>query len=178
MAGNQALLEAIYQIFAGGHVPAPTARGAGGLGWRLDRAAAADPQNAWQNLFTIAGGYIAITGLIGVRTVIQAGGASTMQFRHSVGPTVFDAGTLAITGDAVGTIYVLTGDTTDPIVSGVAGAAVMFGKLVATSTTYGGRPLFIVGPGTIDVIMTAAAGTGSTQYILTYIPLSDAVTVV
>jgi hypothetical protein len=101
-----------------------------------------------------------------------------MQFRHSVGPTVLDAGTLAITADAVDTIYLLTGDTTDPIVSGAAGAAVMGGKLVATSATYGATPLFIVGAGTIDVTMTAVAGTGSTRYVLTYIPLDDEVTVV
>jgi hypothetical protein len=178
MADKQGTIDAIYQLLTGGAVPGAATRTVGGLGYRIGRAAAADPQNVWQNLFTIAGGVIAITGLVGVRTVIQAGGASTMQFRHSVGPTVLDAGTAAITGDAIGTIYVLTGDTTDPIQVGAAGVAVMGGKIVATSTTYGCVPLFIVGAGTIDVTMTAAAGTGSTRYILTYIPLDDAVTVV
>ncbi len=178
MAANQATVDAIYQILTGGAVPGATARAAGSLGFRVTRAAAADPQNVWQNLFTIAGGLIAITGLIGLRTVIQAGGASTMQFRHSVGPTVLDAGTLAVTGQAVNTIYVLTGDTTDPITSGAAGIATMASKVVATSTTYGAPVLFIVGAGTIDVTMTAAAGTGSTGYTLTYIPLDDAATVV
>lgn len=178
MATNQALVEALYQILGTGCVPSATTRSAAGIGFRVNRAAAADPQNVWESLFTIAGGLIAITGLYGVRTVIQAGGASTMQFRHSVGPTVLDAGTAAITADAVDTIYALTGDTTDPIQVGAAGAAVMGGKLVATSATYGATPLFIVGAGTIDVTMTAVAGTGSTRYVLTYIPLDDEVTVV
>lgn len=178
MATNQALVEVIYQLLAGGTVPGATTRGAAGLGLRINRATAADPQNVWQNLFTIAGGTIAITSLIGVRTIIQAGGASTMQFRHSVGPTVMDSGAAVITGNAVGTIYVLTGDIGDPVQVGAAGAAVGAGKVVATSGSYGVLPLIIVGAGTIDVIMTAAAGTGSTRYILTYIPLDDAVTVV
>jgi len=178
MAIGEAKLNAILQLLGTGSVPSASTRFAGGIGYRVNRAAAADPQNVWESLFTIAGGLIAITGLYGVRTVIQAGGASTMQFRHSVGPTVLDAGTLAITADAVDTIYLLTGDTTDPIVSGAAGAAVMGGKLVATSATYGATPLFIVGAGTIDVTMTAVAGTGSTRYVLTYIPLDDEVTVV
>jgi len=178
MATNPALMEALYQILCGGHVPAGAARGAGSLGWRKDKAAAADPQNVWQTLYTIASGYIIITGLFGIRTVIQAGGASTMQFRwdDGVAPTVLDAGTLAVTGHAVGTLYSLTGDVTDPIQAGAGGVPINLGKIVATSLTYSGGVL--VGAGTIDVTMTAAAGTGSTQYILTYIPLSDAVTVV
>lgn len=179
---DQAVINAIYALLRGSGVLDGYGGEAtwtlSGMGLRTPRAAAADPQNVWQNLFTIAGGLIAITGLIGVRTVIQAGGASTMQWRHSVGPTVFDAGTAAITGDAVNTIYVLTGDTTDPIQVGAAGAAVMGGKVVATSTTYGAASLFIVGAGTIDVTMTAAAGTGSTRYILLWHPIDAAATVV
>lgn len=136
----------------------------------VERAAQADPQNVWETIFTVTGGLIRVLSLIGVRTVIQAGGASTMQFRHSVGPTVWDAGTLAITGHAVNTIYLATGDTTDPIQAGVAGVTVMTGKVVATSTTYGANGLFVVGAGNIQVTMTAAAGTGSTRYILRYIP--------
>jgi len=180
----KALLDAIYsQLFGGGVISSGLYGGTsslvpGGMGLRTTRAAAADPQNVWQNLFTVAGGLIAITGLIGVRTVIQAGGASTMQLRHSVGPTVFDAGTAAITGDAVDTIYVLTGDATDPIQVGAAGVAVMSAKVVATSTRYGSLPLIIVGAGTIDVTMTAAAGTGSTRYVLLWTPIDAAATVV
>jgi hypothetical protein len=178
MATNQALVEAIYQILAGGAVPGTAARGAGALGWRVDRDAAADPQNVWQNLFTIAGGIIAVTSLIGVRTIIQANGASTMQFRHSVGPTVLDNGTAVITADAVNTLYIHNGDGGDSIQVGVAGVGVSMAKNVAISAQYGSFPLAVLMAGTIAVTMTAGAGTGSTRYILTYIPLGDAVTVV
>jgi len=140
-----------------------------GLGIKVYRAAAADPQNAWQTIFTITGGLVLLTNLIGVRTVIQAGGASTMQFRHSVGPTILDAGTLAITGHAVGTIYLLDGDFADPILSGVAGVA------IETSNKYAGifGAGIVLGAGTIQVTMTAVAGTGSTRYLCTYIPFDQ-----
>ncbi len=175
---KQGTIDAIYQILTGGTIPDASTRWAGSLGCRVNRAAAADPQNVWQAIFTIAGGTIAVTGLFGVRTVDQAGGASTMQFRHSVGPTVLDSGAAAITGDPADTIYVLTGDTNDPVQVGIGGAVPIAGRVVATSFTYGSLPLFIAGAGDIEVTMTAAAGTGSTRYILTYIPLDDGVTVV
>ncbi len=144
----------------------------GGLGIPVRRVAAADPQNAWQSIFAIQGTII-VRALIGIRTVIQAGGASTMQFRHSVGPTVLDAGTLSVAAHAVGALYNLSGDTTDPIRAGVAGAAAMMGRVVATSTTYGALGLFVLTGGNIQVTMTAAAGTGSTGYVLIYVPVSE-----
>lgn len=151
---------------------------AAGLGIQKSRAAAADPQNAWLTLFTITG-FVAVTSLVGIRTVIQAGGATTMQYRHSVGPTVLDAGTAAPTADDVDTIYALTGDVTDPISIGVVGAPVVAGKVVATSSTYSSpHILFYAGAGNIQVIFTAAAGTGSTKYYITYIPVSANATIV
>ncbi len=149
------------------------------LGVQVDRVAAADPQNVWQNIFTVAGGWVLVKMLWGIRTVIQAGGASTMQLRHSVGPTVLDAGTLSVAADDVGTLYWCTGDATDPLVSGIVGAPIMSGKIVATSTRYGGGGCYyLMYTGTIQVTMTAAAGTGSTEYHLIYLPLSVGATVV
>lgn len=182
MATNQALIEAIYQLLTYGGSLHPSTRYAGPYGLRVDRAAAADDQNVTTAIFTIAGGKILITGLWGVRTVIQAGGASNMSWAHSVGPTALCAAT-AITGNPVGTLYSLQGDPLDLILisvgTGVADTfpAVQVGKLVVTSPSYNGA-LFAVGAGNITVLHTAAAGTGSTRYILTYIPLGDGVTVV
>jgi len=183
MATNPALVEAIYQILCGGAVPpSGGARSAGPYGLRVDRAAAADDQNVTTAIFTIAGGEILITGLWGVRTVIQAAGASNMSWAHSVGPTALCAAT-AVTGDTVGTLYSLQGDPADAILisagTGVADTfpAVQVGKLVVTSPQYNGA-LFMVGAGNITVLHTAAAGTGSTRYFMTYVPLADGVTVV
>ena len=147
------------------------------FGIQIDRPAAADPQNVWLPLFTIAGGIVRVFGLIGVRTVIQAAGASTMQFRHSVGTTVLDNGTLAITGDTVGTIYYCTGDLGDVIIRGLGGIYVPTGKQVATAAVYAGEG-WIMSAGTLDVRMTAAAGTGSTRYVVWYLPIDIGATIV
>lgn len=173
---DKATNDAIYHLLTCGVPPGAADYGAGALGVRVTRAAAADPQNVWVAIFTITG-VIAVTSLTGIRTVIQAGGASNMQFRHTVGPTNICAAA-AITGNAVGTFYLITGDFTDPVQVGAAGIPLMFGKVVATSTTYGCLPLFICGAGDIEVTCTAGAGTGSTGYSLTYIPLLETSTVV
>ena len=149
----------------------------GVLGTNVVRAAAADPQNVQQTIFTIAGGVVLVTGLVGVRTVIQAGGASNIQFRHSVGATVLNVLT-AITGDTVGTIYTITGNVNDNALIGVGGIPVqggMFGSQAGVSQQQPGLYFFT---GNIQVLMTAAAGTGSTSYILTYVPISTGATVV
>ena len=138
----------------------------GGLGIRVQRAPAADPQAVFLPIFQITG-LVLITSLIGVRTVAQAGGASTMQLEHSVGPTVLDAGALSIAADTIGTIYFLDGDVADSIVKGLGGNAIT-GDIL---NVYPHKVL--VGAGTINVTMTAAAGTGSTAYVLTYIPISE-----
>lgn len=152
-------------------------RAGGRLGTPVDRAAAADPQNVWLPIFTIAGGLVLITSLVGVRTIIQAGGASNMQLRHSVGPTVLCAAT-AITGNAVATIYDITGIAADNLIIGAAGVPITGG--LAGSVGGGGNSIdgIKVGAGTIDVTMTAVAGTGSTRYVCHYIPIDSGATVV
>ncbi len=150
----------------------------GSLGTNVYRAAAADPQNVQQTLFTVAGGLVLVTGFYGVRTVIQAGGASTIQFRFSVGPTVLDSGATVITADAVGTIYSITGNVNDPALQGIAGLPI-FGSMMGSQTVGSVQQKGIVLPaGNIQVIMTAAAGTGSTRYVLSYIPIDIAANVV
>jgi hypothetical protein len=89
-----------------------------------------------------------------------------------------DTGAAIITANAVNTLYIHNGDPGDAIQVGVAGVGVSMAKNVAVSGQYGSFPLAILMAGNIQVTMTAAAGTGSTRYILTYIPLGDAVTVV
>jgi hypothetical protein len=142
----------------------------GGFGIRITRAPAADPQAVFQSIFQITG-LVAVTSLVGVRSIAQAGGASTMQFEHSVGPTILDLGTLSVAADTIGTIYCLDGDVGDAITKGLGGILIPGNVIDALSTK------FIVGAGTIDVTMTAAGGTGSTGYSITYIPLEDSATI-
>lgn len=145
------------------------------LGIRVPRAAAADDVNTWTTIYTVTG-TILLTLLLGVRTVNQGGAvADTMQFRHSVGPTVLDVGTLSILGDLVGNMYNLCGSFADPIGSCGAGAAALpimggvAGGIVATGT---GTSAIIMGAGNIQVIHTNVAHTGSSRYVLFYIPVT------
>jgi len=186
MATNQALVEAIYALLKG---TAPLDGFGGGsfntfnMGFRIPRAAAVDDQNVTTPIFTIAGGPIFLISLMSIRTVIQAGGASNIQFVHSVGPTNLHLAT-ACTGDGVGTVSVIAGDAGDALVigagTGVANtfAALDPGRLVATSLQYGGAPLRILPVGNITVIHTAAAGTGSSRYVMFWLPIDAASTVV
>lgn len=147
------------------------------LGIRVARAAAVDvPNTVWTNIFSIAGGLVLVTSLIGVRTVVQAGGASNMQFRHSVGATVLCAAT-AVAANAVGTIYTITGNFADAITLGAAGVPILggiAGGLLATGNQgYG----ILMGVGNIQVSFSAAGHTGSTRYVLTYIQVDDGASV-
>jgi hypothetical protein len=155
-----------------------TNRGVSGvLGTNVVRAAAADPQAAQQTIFTIAGGAVLVTGLYGIRTVIQAGGASNMQFRHSIGPTVLNVLT-AITGNDVNTIYTITGNPNDAIQIGVVGAPVQGGMFGSQAVVSQQNPGIVMFTGNLQVFMSAAAGTGSTSYILSYVPLTPGSSVV
>jgi hypothetical protein len=188
MATNQALVEAIYAILSGSGLISSGLGGQsylvpGGKGLRISRPAAVDDQNVVTPIFTIAGGPIYLTGLMSIRTVIQAGGASNLQFAHATGPTNLHLAT-ACTGDGVGTVSILAGDPGDALVIGAGTgvvntfAALDPGRLVATSLQYGGEPFRVLGVGNITVIHTAAAGTGSSRYVMFWIPIDPLSTVV
>ena len=78
----------------------------------------------------------------------------------------------------------VAGDNGDALVVGAGtGVANTFtpldpGRLVATSLQYGGAPLRILPVGNITVIHTAAAGTGSSRYVLLWAPIDGASSVV
>jgi hypothetical protein len=185
---KQGTIDAIYALLAGSgtftnafggtSTPVPA-----GLGVRTSRGAAAD-LTAATAIFTIAGGPIFLTGLLGIRTVIQGGGASNISFEHSNGPTVLSAATATSATDPVGQVYCLAGDNGDALVmSAGAGVANSFipldpGRLVATSLQYGGAPLRMLGIGNITVRLSAAAPTGSTRYVMFWIPVDALSTVV
>lgn len=184
MATNQALVEAIYQILAGGAVPGATTRGAGGLGLRLDRAAVADVVGP-ANLFTIAGGHILLTGFYGVVTQIRsAGGGATQAIDWSVGALALHQPPAPILGNAtVGTIFTITGDILDPLIVAVGTGVVNTSPPIVggmKGSGLGGIQQFglVLGAGSIRVTHSGVGATGATRYWITYIPLNDAVTVV
>lgn len=138
------------------------------LGVKVDRATATIPATTDQTLFTVTGGRIIVTSLIGeVTTIIQAQ-ANAMKLKSvpTTGTSKDISGTLDINGFEVGALVSLDGTALTTALNGAnAGAALAM------------RPQGIVVPiGSIKV-NTAATNTGAMKWSLTYIPYDDGVSV-
>lgn len=138
-------------------------------GVKVQRATAALPQTSTSTLFTVSGGKVLITSLVGeVTTVIQTQADNT---KLTFDPT--DAGAtqdlcavLDITADAVGTCYSLTG---------TPATAMQDALNFLPSNKVLAQPL-VLKPGTI-LLDCAASNTGSVKWDLCYIPLDNGASV-
>ena len=134
-------------------------------GVKVQRATAALPQTSTSTLFTVSGGKVLITSLIGeVTTVIQTQADNT---KLTFDPT--DAGAtqdlcavLDITADAVGTMYSITG---------TPATAMQDSLNFLPSNKVPAQPI-VLKPGSI-LLDCAASNTGSVKWDLTYIPLDN-----
>jgi hypothetical protein len=137
------------------------------FGTRIVRAAATLPQTAQAALFTVAGGDVLITGLVGeVTTAIQAQ-ATTVQLigNPTTGTDVnWSNATGDINGKELGSTVVL------PAVFGGTALVQAAGGNALPSVPYLARI------GTID-LKTVASSTGGMKWYLTYVPLDDGATV-
>jgi len=143
----------------------------GTLGTRVFLPATACPVAAnWTTLFTVSGGLILMTMLIGERIAVQAGGASNLSIRinATVGGVVAFCAATVIDADAIGTLYTFTGNPNDACFAGFAGEAGMAGGLLATGINTHG---WVVPPGTVQWNEDAATGTGSVQWTMRYVPI-------
>lgn len=140
------------------------------LGVKVDRATAALPQTATGNIFTITGGRIVLTSLVG--EVTTALGATVTTLAISSVPTVGASTTLAsataVTSSAVGDWFTLpaTSPSGALVHTAVAGAALMPAALA-----------LLVPVGALAVT-TSASDTGSVKWSVTYIPYDDSALVV
>lgn len=128
----------------------------------VERATAALPQTADGALFTITGGKIRVVGIYGeVTTVIQTQ-ANATKLKHNpsgVGSDVDLCATLDITGDAVRTIYSITGTLATAMKSTTLGVVVP-----ADNIAY---PGIVLDEGDIE-LDCAASNTGSVAWTLEY----------
>jgi hypothetical protein len=137
----------------------------------VTKAAQNLPQTATANLFTVAGGNVLVTGLIGeVTTVI---GATATSLSLGVTPTT---GTANSTGLATATA--ITSKEAGTFVGLLNSSGVGGGLVVGANA---GQGLFvplpiIVAPGTITWT-TSASTTGQMKWYLTYIPLDSGASV-
>lgn len=138
-------------------------------GIKVSRSTATLPQTAAGALFTVTGGRILVTSLVGeVTTVIQTQADNT---KLTFDPT--DAGAtqdlcavLDITADAVGTCYSLTG---------TPATAMQDALNFLPSSKVLAQPL-VLKPGSI-LLDCAASNTGSVKWDLTYIPYDNGASV-
>lgn len=143
----------------------------GVLGVKVSRATATLPQTAAAAIFTITGGKVLITQILGeVTTVIQTQANAT---KLTFDPT--DAGasqdmcaTTDITADAVGTVYSVTGTPATALQDAL-------NWLPPNKSLV--REGIVLKPGSI-LLDCAASNTGSVKWELRYVPLDDGAAVV
>ncbi|HLF79643.1 MAG TPA: hypothetical protein VJB57_19350 [Dehalococcoidia bacterium] len=137
------------------------------LGEQVLRATAVLPASATTTpYFTVTGGRVMITSLIGEFTTAMDATATTLKF--SAVPTVGTANNMcavsaALTSAEIGALLSL---------DGVIATALQVG--VANSGSVGGmtKPQ-IVAAGTIDAVTATATAPGSAKWALTYIPIDE-----
>lgn len=147
------------------------------LGTRVEKAAFTLPASTSTAMFTVAGGRVIITSLVGeVTTVIQA---QACNLNVTIDPD--GAGAAAdlvaateINADAVGTFYTVSGVQADLLGSQTNGGTQVPTHALARVTPGGG---FMVPEGSI-LLKTSATNTGATAWTLTYIPYDNGATVV
>jgi hypothetical protein len=148
------------------YLPSPSGVRNGNLGIKVDRAAAALPQTATGSIFTVSGGRVVLTSLVGEVTTVLGATATTLLVVST--PTLGAATTLAtataVTSSAVGSWFTL------PAALGGALVVTPVGGAVALPSVSLG---LLVPLGAVQ-ITTSASDTGSVKWSVTYIPYDDA----
>lgn len=154
------------------------------FGRKVARATATIPQTTSAAIFTVTGGRIAITSVVGeVTTVI---GGTAVNFNLTYTPSGGSAADLCAatvcTSDAVGTLYTLTSGVATDLLS-VQGVSAIGGTPVAAAeapnVTFAHllwRPI-LVRAGALN-FKTSASTTGAVKWDITYIPFDDGASVV
>ncbi len=138
------------------------------LGVKVDRATAVLPSGTLGNIFTVSGGRVLVTSLVGEVTTVLGAGANTITI--GVAPTV-GVGSATVLGTALTITTAAVGSHFSAAVSGAAVGDVATQAGVVIPATG-----FLVNAGSITITTTATV-TGSVKWSLTYIPYDDAGTV-
>lgn len=153
-----------------------------GLGTVLTRAPESIT-NAGVPIFTITGGCILVTYIIGRVVGVALDGTATslsVQFDDGVGAATPMCAALVVTSDGIGTFYIMTGQAADPMRKLETGAALagpggMGGGVVAGLGVLGKG--YVCGAGDIERLGTAVDA-GTVGWTLCYVPLEEGVAVV
>lgn len=147
------------------------------LGVRVEKSAFTLPATTSTAMFTVSGGRVIITSLIGeVTTAVQA---QACNLNVTIDPE--GAGAAAdlvaateINGDAAGTFYTVSGVQADLLGSQTAGGTQV--PTHALARVGAGASGFVVPAGSI-LLKTSATNTGATKWVMTYIPLDEGASV-
>lgn len=137
------------------------------LGFHAAKAAATLPQSTTQNIFTITGGRVLVTLLIGeVTTLVGTGTTPDLKVTSvpTTGTLLDVASDVVITDDEVGTLYYVEGDGT---------------ALVAFSSGYAGtvvQSAFVLPIGTVRIAASESVA-GATKWDIFYLPLDEGASV-
>lgn len=147
------------------------------LGFRVDKAAAVLPATTTQNLFTIAGGRVLCTLMIGEVTTVFDGTTNSLSVEAD--PTVGAAADLAAatvcTSDIAGTLYTVHGIQAALLGTQKEGGTEVPTHATAKSPVGGG---FIIPAGVVLLRTTGTDTTGATKWFMYYVPLDEGATVV
>jgi hypothetical protein len=142
-------------------------------GYQVLKAAQTLPQTATSTLFTVKGGRVVITSLMGTVSTVIGAGAVTM----SLG-TVPTVGTANNAGIAALTTTLANKEVgTHLWLPPVAGAALLFGGNAGSPAQLLGGNAYVVSAGTITWTTAAASTTGAVSWALTYIPIDTGASV-
>lgn len=145
------------------------------LGIKVSKAAFTLPATTSTAIFTVSGGRVLITSLVGEVTTVL--GATATNLNVTLDPTganaVADlAAATAVTSDAVGTLYTVTGAPADLLSAAAVGNTQAPNYVAGPIVGHG----FIVPAGSI-LLKTSATNTGATKWDLTYVPYDDGASV-
>lgn len=142
------------------------------LGRQVDRPTATLPQSTDQAIFSVTGGRVLLTSLVGqVTTAIGAGTTPDLKIKYN--PTAtgsdFDLCTaVSIASDAVGQAYYIAGNVASV-------GALLVGGAVGQANPVFSQPL-LVPAGDIEIDMDESV-TGSVRWTVTYIPYDNGASV-
>ena len=138
------------------------------MGIRVDRPISVLPQNTTTTYFTVAGGKVLMTGLVGeITTAVVDAVELTIDHNPTTGTTAAIAALLDINPWDIGDILTISGLLTGNVLPAVHAGS-------ADAMTYGG---VILTPGALT-FTTGASRLGNWKWSLFYIPLDDGAYVV
>jgi hypothetical protein len=142
------------------------------LGFQVLKAAQTLPQTTTLTLFTVTGGRVAVTSLVGTVSTVIGAGAVTMSL--GLAPTVGSPNTAGIAGLTASLAAKEAG--TNFWLPPIAGGTLLVGANAGAAAQLTAN-VYVATTGTITWTTAAASTTGAVSWALTYIPIDTGASV-